>query len=133
MAVNVDVAKLTLPVLEVMSEVAWREYKQKYSVYRLRGGEEPIRRLLGLKAIRHLKVYVPDVDLNQVSNGDLTKELDKLYAPKSRSDTMAKLKAVRMGDNAAWQMEEVVEYAAEFRAVLESAPDSVKPVDTLIV
>lgn len=132
MALNVNVASLSLPVLEVVSEVAWREYKGKYMVYKLRGGKEPIRNLLGPKAVAHLEVYAPDTDLSQIDDDNLAKLLDKLYQPKSRVDTMARLKAVKMGDNTAWRVEEVVEYAAEFQSVLKGVPKEATPMESLV-
>ena len=128
-----DAKTLFLPVLEEVNESAWREFESKYRAYNVRGGNEPMRSLLAPGVILLLEVYLPGEDLKAVSNEKLTEAFEGLYAPKNRTDTMARLKAIKMSANAAWAVGEVATYVSEFRAVVKRAVADALPSDKKLV
>jgi len=128
-----DAKTLFLPVLEEVNESAWREFESKYRAYKVRGGNEPMRSLLAPGVILLLEVYLPGEDLTAVSNEKLTEAFEGLYAPKNRTDTMARLKAIRMSANTAWVVGEVATYVSEFRAVVKRAVADALPSDKKLI
>jgi len=89
------VPHLRVPFLSSFAKSAFERFRVDHEAYVLRGGDIPMRKCIFSDLMPVLELQLPGVDFSTVEDAALLKALVTLWAPRSRTETIDQLRAIR--------------------------------------